>query len=201
MEHRIGILLLDHIPLGVDRVDAPGRHCTHAATAQAGACVWASDQDISCPLARFVLGLDPASPEVIDALAAEIVDWGFAADEHLARQFVGGLWTIPHGEKILVYGPPDRLPDEPDVTIEILTPHEAMRALVSNTHRAGLRALGDMSGVGALCAECTAYPLHSERVAISVGCPGSRRELALDPDKLLMATPRVHSERLTLDVV
>jgi uncharacterized protein (DUF169 family) len=200
VNNAIGVLVLDHIPLGVDRVAAPGSHCAHVATARAGHARWASGDDITCPLARFNLGLDPPDAATIERLCATLIEWDYAEDSAVARLFVSGLVPLPHGDPILVYGPRDRLPREPDVTIHILSPEGAMHHLIDQARRSGVRALGDISGLGAVCGECTAFPLHSARACVSVGCLGSRGTLSLEPCHLLLAVPAALQQDLALDV-
>jgi len=201
VDDAIGIVLLDHIPLGIDRVSAAGSHCAHVAAGRRDQCLWASASDITCPLGRFNLGLDPQDDPVVETLIATLLEWGYAADPTAARYFISGLVPIPYGDPILVYGPPDRLPHEPDITLRIVTPEAAMRWIIESAGSSGVRAVGDMSGLGAVCGECTAFPLQSGRVCVSVGCPGSRRELALDPTELLLAIPRAQEHVLPLDVL
>jgi uncharacterized protein (DUF169 family) len=191
---------LDHIPLGVDRVDSPASHCAHVSAARRGTPYWAAEGDITCPLARFNLGLDPPDDAVLDRLVDQLLAWEFTDDRAAARFFLSGLLPLPHGDPILVYGPPAALPREPDVTIHVVGPEEAMKRILERARSRGVRALGDMGGLGAVCGECTAFPLHSGRSCVSVGCPGSRRALALAPTELLLAEPRTHQHELTLDV-
>lgn len=201
MLQTIGLVLLDHIPLGIDRVPAPGRHCAHAALARRGACVWASPRDLSCPLARFNLGIEAPTDAVQDALAETLFEWGYAPDVTAARLFVAGLTPLPQGNRIIVYGPVEALPRDPDVTLHVVTPRLAMERIIRRLTEGALRATGDMSGAGAFCGECTAFPLQSGRIALSVGCPGSRRELMLDEAELMFAVPRAVATEIPLDVI
>jgi uncharacterized protein (DUF169 family) len=53
----------------------------------------------------------------------------------------------------------------------------------------GEKSDGYVSGIGALCGECTALPLRTKKAAISVGCDGSRREAFLTPEEMFLAIP------------
>jgi len=55
--------------------------------------------------------------------------------------------------------------------------------------RTGERIEASLSGIGAACGECTAYPLVVGRANISVGCNGSRPGVGLKNKELLFALP------------
>jgi len=189
MINTIGISILAHLPLGVDHVKAPGRHCTFVGLARQGELVWSAGQEIACPLARFNLGLDPPNQETIDKLADTIVEWECARDVEIARSFVETLSPLPFGQRVFVYGPLAKMPFPPDLVLLILKPQQAMEHLLALTAATGELSESPVGGLGALCGECTAVPLLTERAVVSPGCPGSRREAFLTEEQLLLSIP------------
>jgi uncharacterized protein (DUF169 family) len=189
MAEKIGIALLDQIPRGIERVASPGRHCTFIGNAREGKILWARREEITCPLACFNLGIDPQDAPTVKRLAATLVGWGDARDLESAQRFIAGLSPLPVSKRIFLYAPLDEMPVFPDLVLLILQPEEAFRCILSITASTGERSGGLVGGVGALCGECTAVPLHTGRVAISVGCNGSRREAFLASDELFLAIP------------
>ena len=189
MSDPLGIAILDHLPLGVEHVSAPGRHCTFVGQARQGELVWAAGMEITCPLARFNLGLDPPNQEAIEALAGVIVDWGDARDLETARRFIEGLAPLPFGKRVFVYGPLSAMPFPPDLVLRILRPIEAMDQLLAITSTTGMSSEGRVGGLGAMCGECTAIPLLANKATLSPGCPGSRREVSLAEDEMLLSMP------------
>lgn len=189
MVNTVGIAVLDHLPLGVDHVDASGRHCTFVGEARQGKIIWAGGEDITCPLARFNLGIDTPDEQTIDALASTLVSWGEAMDTEVARQFIATLTALPFGKRVFVYFPLSKMPFPPDLVLFILRPNEAMEKLLAITMSTGERCEGRIGGLGALCGECTALPLLSERAVLSPGCSGSRREAFLASDELFLSIP------------
>jgi uncharacterized protein (DUF169 family) len=185
----VGIAILDHLPLGVDHVTEPGQHCTFFGRAREGHAMWAAGDDITCPLARFNLGIDPPNEETIAHLAETIVSWGAAKDGVTARRFIAGLLPLPFGRRIFVYAPLETMPFPPNLVVRVLSAAEGMREIHSVTALTGRRTEGQMAGVGGLCGECTAFLLHCEHTAVSLGCSGSRREAALDEGELFFAVP------------
>ena len=185
----VGVSVLDHLPLGVEHADSPARHCSFIAAARRGRSLWAAGDDITCPLARYNLGIDTPNEETIAALAKTLVGWGDSDNEEMARRFIAGLDPLPFGQRVFVYCRLDDAPFPPDLVIHFLTPAEAMEKLVAISASTGLRCHSPAGGVGALCGECTATPLLSEGGALSAGCPGSRGEACLGEEELFLSLP------------
>ncbi|MCK4356956.1 DUF169 domain-containing protein [Candidatus Bipolaricaulota bacterium] len=193
MTGKIGIALLDQIPQGIERVASPGRHCTFIGRARKGEILWACGEDFTCPLARFNLGIDPPDESTTETLtvtlAATLVGWGDVRDLETAHRFIAGLSPLPVSKRTFIYAPLDKIPVSPDLVILILNPQEVFRHALSITASTGDRSDGLVGGVGALCGECTALPLHIKSATISVGCEGSRREAFLSPKEMFLAIP------------
>jgi uncharacterized protein (DUF169 family) len=189
MMGKIGIALLDQIPQGTERVASPGRHCTFIGRARKGEILWAREEDFTCPLARYNLGIDPQNESATETLAATLVDWGDVRDLETAHRFIAGLSPLPVSKRTFIYAPLDKMPVSPDLVLLILNPQEAFKHVLTLTRMTGERSGGHVSGIGALCGECTTLPLRTKKAAISVGCGGSRREAFLSPEELFIAIP------------
>jgi|GEM_PF-939036 len=189
MMDAVGISVLDRPPRGVDRAAAPSKHCTLVGQARQGKTLWAGRDDINCPLARFALGIDAPEVRTLDALAATLLEWKAAKDLDAALAFLYRLARLPFQERVFVYTPLRAAVAEADLVVRIVRPEEAMRRLRTLSAATGERAEGRSAGIGALCSECTAFPLVSGTGAISPGCPGSRREAFLDADQMFLALP------------
>ena len=185
----IGIILSNTEPVGVARVAAPDRHCSLVRLAREGSVFYARNEDISCPLARFNLGLDPKTERNLTELARTLVSWNDAENEEVALRYLKSATTLEVGEKYLCYFPLPNPDLTPDVVIKIGSPEEFMPLVRTMTRLTGRRTPGIASGVGAMCGECTAIPLVTGQPNISLGCGGSRPHAGLDPDQLLLALP------------
>ena len=185
----VGIVVLDRPPSGVDRAAAPSKHCTLVGQARQGKTLWAGRDDINCPLARFALGIDAPEVRTLDALAATLLEWRAARDRDAALAFLSRLARLPFQERIFVYTPLSAAAAEVDLVVRVVQPEEAMRRLRALSAATGERTEGRSAGIGALCSECTAFPLVSGIGAVSPGCPGSRREAFLDADQMFLALP------------
>lgn len=189
MTGKIGIALLDQIPQGIERVASPGRHCTFIERARKGEILWARGEDFTCPLARFNLGIDPPDESTMEKLAATLVSWGDVRDLETAHRFIAGLYPLPVSKRTFLYAPLNKMPVIPDLVLLILNPEEAFDHVLALTRMTGEKSGGHVSGIGALCGECTALPLQTKKAAISVGCDGSRREAFLSPKEMFLAIP------------
>jgi uncharacterized protein (DUF169 family) len=186
----VGIAVLDHLPLGVNHVLSPGRHCTFVGQARQGLAAWASDEDITCPLARFNLGLDTPDPETVARLSRTLVEWKAAKDVETGSRFLSQLVRLPFGRRVFVYGPLADIPFPVDLVVRIVRPEEAMARLRDLAAATGELAQGRSGGIGALCGDCTAAVLVTGRPVLSPGCPGSRREAFLSEAELFLSFPQ-----------
>lgn len=185
----VGIAVLDRPPIGVARATAPSKHCALVGQARQGKTLWAGRDDINCPLARFALGIDVPDVRTLDILAATLLEWKAAKDRDAAFAFLSRLPRLPFQERVFVYSPLRAAAAEVDLVVRIVQPEEAMRRLRTLSVATSERAEGRSAGIGALCSECTAFPLASGTSAISPGCPGSRREAFLQSDQMFLALP------------
>jgi uncharacterized protein (DUF169 family) len=188
MEKAVGIALADAAPGAVQRVGVPSRHCTLVGLARQGRVVHATSDDISCPIARHILGCN-LTGNGREAAAASFVESKLAPDRAAALRFLDGFLTLEPRRRVFVYFPLAAAPIPADVVVRFLAPEDAMRWLRSLVTATGERAEVRTAGSAAICADCTAAPLLTGRASFSPGCPGSRREVPLAPDEVLVAFP------------
>ncbi len=188
MADAVGIAVRDEAPSGVARVAAPSRHCTLVGLARKGQTVFATSDDISCPIARFVLGCDPTE-RGSEAAAATLVESKLAKDHDAALRFAAGFRVLDPRRRVFVYFPIEGAPVPADVVVRFLHPEDAMRRLRALVTATGERAEVRTAGSAAMCADCTASPLLTGRASFSPGCPGSRREVPIAPDEVLVSFP------------
>ncbi len=188
MPDAVGIALVDAVPSGVARVAAPSRHCTLVGLARRGQTLCATSDDINCPIARFVLGCD-LTEMGSEAAAATLVESKLAKDAAAARRLVEGFRVLEPRRRVFVYFPLDGAPVPADVVVRFLHPEEAMRRMRALITATGERTEVRTAGSAAMCADCTASPLITGRAALSPGCPGSRREVPIAQDEVLLSFP------------
>jgi len=154
----------------VDRVDemeaGEEKFCSWARMAREGKDVYVTEENISCPLARYNLGYSGYSAE----LAGILVAWGDAENEDVAETYLKGAYRL-HGVKV-IHLCADL--EEPDIVVYFGTPDEIMRKVREFSRRTGERMPGMVSGIGAMCGELVSLPYVTGKPNCSVGCGGSR---------------------------
>ena len=203
--NRIGIAIVKKEPVGIERVKSPDKHCHFVGQAREGAILYARNEDISCPLARFYLGLEKKnlkdlSRTLVKELSQTLVNWDDAIDEKVALSYLNSGHCLKEGEKYIVYFPypiprldAKRLTGQEnlkaDIIIIIDNPQEIMALVQKFSRTTGKRIKASISGIGAICGECTAYPLITGQANVSLGCYGSRPGVNLSKEELFLSIP------------
>jgi len=186
----IGIAISNARPSGIPRVKRADKHCFFVGQARDGHMFYAQSDDVSCPLARFNLGLDAKSDKNLLALARTLVDWGDAKTEEIALRYLNSAHTLPLENKYIIYFP---MPYDklllPSVIVMLGSSKKFMSLVQIITRLTGKRTEGILSGVGAMCGECTAIPILTGKTNISLACGGSRPQTKLEDSELFMALP------------
>ena len=143
--------------------------------------------DITCNLARYVLGVDEPSEKVRASLTQQLLAWG-VANADIAAQILESLPRLPLGDKLFIFGPINGMISHCDVTLWVGPPSAAMERVIQLAYTLGVRTQGDLNGVAGVCGECSARVLQKHGSSLSMGCRGSRPHAGLDSDELLHAT-------------
>lgn len=186
MKDAVGIAVVETPPADVDHVASPARHCTFVGQARQGKTIWASSDDINCPIARYILGCD-ATAATRDPALASFLESKLMSDLDAAGRFLDGFRALEPRPRVFVYFPLDAAPVTPDVVVRFLRPDDAMRELRAFVTATGERADVRTAGSAAMCGDCTAGVLVSGRPTFSPGCPGSRREVPIASEEVLVA--------------
>lgn len=189
MINKIGIKIVKDNPEKIKRTKESMEHCAFVGLARDGKAFYAQKEDISCPLASYNLGLEEPNDENLRALAKTLVGWDDAKNEDVGLKYLKSRQVLPLEMKYILYFPMPNDEYEPDVVIEILTPDEIMARVREMTYFSGEIGRFFSSGVGAMCGECTAYPVLTGKPNLSVGCSGSRPRTKLKPDEMFLALP------------
>ena len=192
--NRIGIAIVKKEPVGIERVKSPDKHCHFVGQARGGTVLYARNEDISCPLARFYLGLEKKnlkdlSRTLVKELSQTLVNWDDAVNKKVALSYLQEGFCLKEGEKYIIYFPYPQKDLKADVIIIINNPQEIMALVQKFSRTTGKRIKASMSGIGAMCGECTAYPLIAGQANISLGCYGSRPGVNLKKEELFLAFP------------
>lgn len=182
----IGVAFSDAVPAGLQELQITDKYCRLIGRARKGRSFCAAYERISCPLARFHLGIE--TPDVHD-LARTLVGWSDAVDERTGVVFLENAPRLDGDFSHISFLPfPDpEIP--PNLLIRICSAGEMQRIVQMYAARTGLRTDSPISGIGAACGECTAHVLTNDVPAVSLGCNGSRPAIGLESGELLLAAP------------
>ena len=195
MHNKIGIKITKDKPVNIPRAKNPLKHCSAVGLARTGKRFYVQNNDISCPLARYNLGLEEPNDKSMHELASILVGWGDANTQEIGLRYLKSRPKLPFAKKYIIYFPMPDSEYKPNVTIEISMPNDLMLRIRELTASTGESVSGFMSGVGAMCGECTAYPILTGNSNVSVGCTGSRPGAELKQDELFFAIPEFFKGR------
>ena len=163
-----------------------GTHCAFMAKAMRGRTVQIHVKRLSCPVARYYLGVEATTDKAVRSLLAR----GDARQEELAGAYLESGWRLEGAGPYITYFPYPDETLEPDVLVMVGTPARFAPIVHELNKSTGKRLVASISGLGAACGECTAYPLATGMVNVSLGCRGCRPVMKLDDGELLLAVPR-----------
>jgi len=182
----IGISFHRAAPTAVRQLTTNDKHCHFIGRARQGGPFYIPAENISCPLARFHLGIEKTDLRV---LAGTLVSWGDAADQDTGLKFLRSAYCMNQPYDYIAYFSYPENSLKPDVIIRICNSEETQQIVQRYSSLTGERVDSPISGIGAACGECTAYVLMRGLPTVSVGCNGSRPGINLRDDELLLAAP------------
>jgi uncharacterized protein (DUF169 family) len=181
----IGMSFHQAIPTAVHKLTTNDKHCHFIGRAREGESFYIPAENISCPLARFHLGIGKPDTK---KLAQTLVGWSDAMDQETGLKFLNSAYRMNQQYKYIAYFSYPTNDLKPDVIIKICNPEETQHIVQRYSSMTGQRVDSPISGIGAACGECTAYVLMRGVPVVSVGCNGSRPGINLREDELLLAT-------------
>lgn len=182
----IGISFHQAAPTAVRQLTRKDKHCHFIGRARQGEPFYIPAESISCPLARFHLGIENID---LKNLAEILVSWTDAVDQNTGLKFLRSAYCMNQPYKYIAYFSYPTNSLKPDVMIRICNAEKIQQIVQRYSALSGERVDSPISGIGAACGECTAYVLMRGLPTVSVGCNGSRPGINLRDDELLLAAP------------
>jgi uncharacterized protein (DUF169 family) len=183
LKNVVGLSLIVEKPVGISCLEKSDKHCHFISRAREGDSFYIRREAISCPLARFYLGIE----NDVKSLAKTLVEWDDSHDEDTAVRYLKSAPHLDNCPEYIAYFPYPHESLRPDVIIKIGSPSDIMSLVQRFSSLTGERVKSLISGIGASCGECTTYPIVTRRETISLGCYGSRPGMDLGDDELLLA--------------
>lgn len=187
--NQIGIKITEEEPDKISCIDDEARFCEFVGRAREGKSFYLTVDNISCPLARYNLGLEKHDNQKLEKLARILVSWGDAGNRKKALKYLQETQALDYGKKHISIFPLNKRIYKPDLVILFKTPDELMPLARGIAKDTGEWNCYHMSGVGGMCAEATANPLVTGEPNFSLGCGGSRPHGRLKESQLLSGLP------------
>lgn len=182
----IGISFLQNPPTSLRQLPTKDKHCHFIGRARESEPFYIPAEKISCPLAKFHLGIEKTD---LKSLAETLVSWTDAVDQKTGLKFLNSAYRMNQRYEYIAYFTYPANSIKPNVIVRICNPQEIQQIVQRYSSLTGQRVDSPISGIGAACGECTAYVLMRGLPVVSVGCNGSRPGINLRDGELLLAAP------------
>lgn len=186
----VGVSIRQTVPSGQAVRPIEGRFCDFVGLALGGQSFAVSSGQISCPLARYVLGVNAPSDESVAKLMEGFLGWG-VRNRGVAETILASLPRLPVEKRIFEFFPMPTRSITPDVILWFGHPVDAMERVIGFSYKKGLSTVARLNGVGALCGECFARVLSEGDPVVSLGCRGSRPCAGILDDEIVHAATSV----------
>ena len=197
----MALLRLSRQPVGVKLVDtkeeydkieaqelvAPLEYCVSVRSAGLGHSIKFTKENSGCSGSTRALGFEKPSQEFYDG--REGCQLGLFADPEIARETNRQVKMIDRRPYGIVVKPLQKFEVDPDVVIVVGRAREMMRLVQGYTCTYGLQPQVSLSGNQALCIECTAAPMETGRMNLSLMCSGTRFLARWGEDEVGMGIP------------
>lgn len=149
---------------------------------------------ISCLSGARVLGILPASKDIIDQ--SDIISgrrhflMGLYADFGVSRQIAKDMIYCQHQVCGVEIAPLQQFESTtPDIVIVVANSQNIMRLVQGYAYHFGQLKNIKMVGNQAICQECTSYPFEMNQPNISMLCAGTRKVAKWQDDEIAMGIP------------
>ncbi len=193
-EPPVGIAFANQAPDGVTRAAAASPSaCTFWKRGQRELFFATAEDHAGCPIGLMTMGFPvPAAKQD----EARMLVGTMAAVRYFDPAEAAHLPAIKKNHRIVVYGPLDDFPIDPDLVLLLLTPYQSMLA----SEALGSVSWTDAPSLGAFGRPgCAALPKAEQigRAALSLGCIGARTYTDLPQEEMLLVVPAAAFEQAT----
>lgn len=162
-------------------------YCVMVKTAMSGTAVKAALENFGCLSSARALGIMPAEEMVSSGRHYRRL--GLYYDFAVAKNVQKNMTLSQHQTYGVMIKPLHEYNEKPDVVLIITNPYNAMRIIQGYTYMFGYHTSFKMAGNQAVCSECTAYPLESNSINVSLLCSGTRYMGGWGDDELALGIP------------
>lgn len=172
----------------VSAVRAKIAYCVAVKAAMAGKCVKVATKFSGCNGGSRALGMITPNESFTDG--SHYYGFGLYHDISTSRQVAENMTARDTSCYGFLVQPLEKFTEkDPDVVILVTDARNAMRLIQGYTYHHGSQPSMKMAGNQALCSECTAYPLATGGMNVSMLCSGTRHLARWKSHELAIGIP------------
>jgi uncharacterized protein (DUF169 family) len=158
--------------LEVEQVTHKVSYCNMVRLASIGRSLKANADGFGCISAGRALGIIENNNFV--ASGRHYARHGLYDSRCTAKSVQSDVTFVRHQAYGVIVRPLQDFADDPDVVIVIANPYQVMRLIQGYAYHFGAKKDIKMTGMQAVCSECTAIPYENNDLNVSVMCSGTR---------------------------
>ena len=177
------------IPKDLPRAEKKARFCVNLGRATLGHSFYSTAKEEECMGGGKYCGLCdakefPAGRRSGEFLVAMGIYHSVAA---VQRAWTGNMLIEPGIFKALAFAPLSGASFDPDVVFVLCTARQGMELLHANAYDSGARGIG--GDAGPICSSMAAAPYLTGKVTYGFGDVGSRKQMGLSPEGVMVSIP------------
>ena len=177
------------IPKDIPKVTDKARFCVKLDQATRGRCFYTTADEEQCMGGAKYCGLRDGKEFASGRRSGEfLVAWGiYGSVAAVQRAWRRNLFIEPGIFKALAFAPLSGAPFVPDLVFVLCDAKQGMELLHANSYDSGARAVGADSSP--ICSSMAAIPYLTGKVTYGFGDVGSRENMNLRPDQVMVSIP------------
>lgn len=165
----------------------PLSYCVAVKSAMTGKCIKFKKDTSGCGGSTVALGLDSPSEDFFNGKNG--CKLGLYSNEAIAAKVAKEVYILPNETYGVVIQPLEMFDKKPDIAIIVCNTKNMMRIVQGYSYYFGLNPNFRMSGNQAICIECSATPIITNDINISLLCSGTRYLAKWKEDEVAIGIP------------
>lgn len=187
-------------PKNIPKEEGKSRFCTKLDKAMHGEIFYATQEEEECMGGLRYSGLkDPQEfPKNMQSGAFLVPAGVYKSIPAVQRSWKNNITVHPGIFQAVIFAPLIKSDFEPDVIFLVCNAQQAMFILHANAYDSGSHGLGADSGP--ICSSMAAAPYLTGEVTYGFGDVGSRRNMDINPDEVMVSIPASDLERIIINL-
>lgn len=187
-------------PRDINKEEEKSRFCTKLYKAMQGEVFYATAEEEECMGGLRYAGLkNPKEfPKNMQSGSFLVPAGVYKSIPAVQRSWTNNVAVEPEIFPAIIFSPLLKAEFEPDVIFLVLNPEQAMMILHANAYDSGSHGLGADSGP--ICSSMAAAPYLTGKVTYGFGDIGSRRNMDISADEVMVSIPATDLKRIVANL-